>query len=145
MTKATDIETQAATWLVRRDANEFSEEQQAAFEAWQAADPRHRAAYLRLAAAWQRADRLKELRTFESVPRQRVPRKIAVAVAAAASVLLSLALVYRFTGNSETWHTYSTGLGGFQRVVLWDGSTVQLNTGSEIRVTPDVNLTVWAC
>ena len=66
-------------------------------------------------------------------PRQRVPRKIAVMRAAAASVLLELALVYWCTGNSETWHTYPTGLGGFQRIALWDGSTVQLNTGSEMR------------
>jgi transmembrane sensor len=134
MAKAADIEAQAATWLVRVDAGELPEEQQAAFEAWQEADPRHRAAYLRLAAAWRRADRLKELRPFESVPSQRVPRKFAVTVAVAASVLLGLALLHSFTRDSETWHTYSTGLGGFQRVVLWDGSAVELNTGSEVRV-----------
>ncbi len=62
-----------------------------------------------------------------------MPRKIAATVAAAAAVLLTLAVVHWRAGK-ETWHTYSTGLGGFQRIVLWDGSTVQLNTGSEIRV-----------
>jgi len=135
MTKAADIETQAAHWLVRQDAAALSEEQQTAFEAWQQADARHRAAYLRLAAAWQSANRLRELGTIESSPSRRVPRKFAVLAAAAASVLLGLALLYRFAGQSETSHSYSTGLGGFQRVLLLDGSTLELNTGSEVRVS----------
>jgi transmembrane sensor len=134
MTRATDIEAQAANWLVRRDAGPLSDEQRTAFEAWQAADLRHRAAYLRLEAAWRRADRLRELGTIESVPREPPPRRTTVWLATAASVLLGLALLYKFAGGSETWHSYSTGLGGFQRVLLWDGSTVELNTGSEVRV-----------
>jgi transmembrane sensor len=132
MSKAADIETQAATWLVRQDAGELSPEQQHAFDAWQGADARHRAAYLRLAAAWHRADRLREVQTFEASPR--LPRRIVASFAAAASVLLGLMLLLALTGKPEKWQTYSTGLGSFQRVVLWDGSTVELNTSSEVRV-----------
>ena len=51
MTNAADMQTQAATWLTRRDAAGGGAET-SEFRAWLAADPRHRAAYLRLAAAW---------------------------------------------------------------------------------------------
>ena len=53
MSKAEDIESKAAQWLMRRDAAPTEENRD--FTAWLAADPRHRAAYLRLAAYAGRA------------------------------------------------------------------------------------------
>ena len=58
---AADIEAQAAAWLARRDAA-GQEGDSPGFTAWLEADPRHRAAYLRLAAAWERSARMKRLR-----------------------------------------------------------------------------------
>jgi transmembrane sensor len=58
MTTASDLESQAAAWLVRRDSGELSPEEQAEFDAWLSADPRARAAYVRLEAAWTRASGL---------------------------------------------------------------------------------------
>jgi transmembrane sensor len=60
-----DIEAQAAAWLVRREAPSFADEEAAQFEAWASADPRHRAAFVRLEAAWRRADRLRGLRPLD--------------------------------------------------------------------------------
>src|SRR5687767_8009985 len=65
MTTASEIEAQAAAWLVRRDGGALSAEEQAEFDAWTAADARARAAFLRLERGWQRADGLKRLRPLD--------------------------------------------------------------------------------
>jgi len=65
MNTPTDLEAQAAAWLVRREAATFSAADQAEFEAWANADPRHRATFVRLEAAWRRADRLRGLKPLD--------------------------------------------------------------------------------
>ena len=60
MTEAADIEAQAAAWVARSDADGSDQDPQLA--AWLIADPRHRAAYMRLAHAWERTQRLARLR-----------------------------------------------------------------------------------
>jgi transmembrane sensor len=65
MIPSDELETQAASWLVRRDAGPLSGAELAQFEAWLDADPRHRATYVRLEQAWRRADRLGWLKPLE--------------------------------------------------------------------------------
>jgi transmembrane sensor len=60
MSEAADIEVAAAAWIARGDARGGVQDQELA--AWLAADPRHRAAYVRLAHAWERSRRLARLR-----------------------------------------------------------------------------------
>ncbi len=60
MTNAADIEAQAAAWIARNDARGGAQDPELA--AWLIADPRHRAAYLRLSQAWERTQRLARLR-----------------------------------------------------------------------------------
>lgn len=60
MTEAADIEQQAAAWIARGDA--LGSDQDPQLAAWLIADPRHRAAYVRLAHAWERTQRLARLR-----------------------------------------------------------------------------------
>lgn len=60
MSNAADIEAQAAAWVARTDARGGDPDPELA--AWLIADPRHRAAYLRLAQAWERTQRLAILR-----------------------------------------------------------------------------------
>ncbi|HEU5443733.1 MAG TPA: FecR domain-containing protein [Steroidobacteraceae bacterium] len=60
MSNAADIEAQAAAWVARTDARGGDPDPELA--AWLIADPRHRAAYLRLAQAWERTQRLARLR-----------------------------------------------------------------------------------
>lgn len=60
MSDAADIEAQAAAWIARADAR--GDDQDPELAAWLIADPRHRAAYLRLAHAWERTQRLGRLR-----------------------------------------------------------------------------------
>lgn len=60
MSSAAEIEAQAAAWIARCDA--LGSDQDPQLAAWLVADPRHRAAYLRLAHAWERTQRLARLR-----------------------------------------------------------------------------------
>src|SRR6266853_1580502 len=142
MTHAADIEAQAAAWLMKRDATGENAEAPE-FTAWLAADPRHRAAYLRLAAAWERSARLKRMRpdgaavdpdllmpagTRSRWGDRRMPLTLAAGVVAAAVV----AAIW-WMGTPEV-PTYRTDVGGLSRMVLRDGSTVTLNTDTELRV-----------
>ena len=53
-------EQRAAEWLVRMDAGASAVEQQE-LQSFLDVSPRHRAAYVRLSVAWNRADRLRQL------------------------------------------------------------------------------------
>ncbi|MBW4051178.1 MAG: hypothetical protein HIU85_06905 [Proteobacteria bacterium] len=61
MTEAANVEAQAAAWIARNDARGGDQDPELA--AWLIADPRHRAAYVRLAHAWERTQRLARLRS----------------------------------------------------------------------------------
>jgi transmembrane sensor len=178
MTTAPEFEAQAAAWLVKRDSNGLSATDQAEFNAWLEADPRARAAYLRLELAWKRADGLRRLRPldggvdedllahspFEPVPIEEYParegtgrtsdlvpspavvdaevveyvprrRRWAAPLAAAAAVALAaVGAAIWFAYERTGWHEYSTDFGGLSRIVLDDGSVVNLNTNSLMRV-----------
>ena len=184
MTTAPEFEAQAAAWLVKRDAGGLSASEQLEFDAWVEADPRARAAYVRLELAWKRADGLRRLRPldgdidedllahspFEPVPideypaRQgtgktadvvlrpstavvdaqfveRKPRRWGISLAAAASIALIAVAGFMWRAYERTgWHEYTTDFGGLSRIVLDDGSVVNLNTNSFMRVqlTPEL-------
>lgn len=59
-----ELNSEAVTWLVRSEAAACSEEERARLEAW-LAKPRHRAAYLRMRAAWSQADQLRRLQPLD--------------------------------------------------------------------------------
>lgn len=63
MRNAVDIEARAAAWIARCDARGGDQDPELA--AWLIADPRHRAAYLRLAQAWERTQCLARLRAAD--------------------------------------------------------------------------------
>jgi transmembrane sensor len=61
MPTAIEISAIAADWLIRSE-KEATVEQWEALQGWLEADPRHRAAFIRLRTAWNRCDKLKMLR-----------------------------------------------------------------------------------
>lgn len=143
MTRAADIDEQAARWLIRLDAAgpESLHTVRSEFEAWVSSDLRHRAAYLRLSTAWAKSGRLRTLVPAGApidpdLLRRRVRwpqwlRPLRMTGIAASVVALAFFGWWQF-GPVTT--TYRTDLGGFSRVPLPDGSVVALNTDSEIRV-----------
>lgn len=138
MSDAEHIEARAAGWLMRRDAGEAGESPD--FTAWLAADPRHRAAYLRLAAAWESTRQLKRLRPEGGPidPDLLAPKRSGVGhwkpLALAAGVVLVVLSATWWTLRAHDAQVYRTDVGGLSRVLLADGSTVVLNTDTELKV-----------
>lgn len=137
--RAEDIEHDASRWLAARDAGATSPAQTAEFNRWLEADIRHRVAYLRLEANWQRIAKLKELRPLDRdvdpdlLKERRLRRPWPFAIAA--SLLLAIAVgAFWFQQQRHAWQTYETRVGVFSRIVLEDGSVVDLNTNSEVHV-----------
>lgn len=147
-----DIETVAAEWLAKLDRHS-EPDLEAQFKRWRAEDPRHEVVYLRLKAVSLRLERLQSLRPpnegrvdpdFLAVsceppaPQSKSPLRsprLGYLLAAGLAGLIAGAtyLVQSHTGDEY----FRTGVGGFERVVLTDGSVVELNTNTEIRVSFD--------
>jgi transmembrane sensor len=137
---ACGIEEAAAEWLIkRRDCEEWSEADQTALDAWLAQSWAHATAFWRLEAAWGRADRLDALRTpetqrgFAQMRRRVLPILIraAAGVAALAVVGVPAGMVLL---QPELKATYAAPLGGRQTITLRDGSQIELNTNTVVRV-----------
>jgi transmembrane sensor len=130
------IEQQASRWLAARDAGPADAAENAEFEQWLQADIRHRVAYLRLEASWRRGDRLRDLRPLDrgvNADLLRPPRRYWTA-AIAASVLAIFVAGMLFATSQLGWQRFETRVGAFSRIVLEDGSVVDLNTDSDVRV-----------
>ena len=147
------ISEQAARWAVRSLADSFGPEEQRDLAIWLEADTRHLGAYVRARAQWVDLDRLAALHgpasavredapTLRATPRQpwigetneqsRFSRRrvlgAGLAVATLAGVgLAGLALRARAT-------RYTSGIGEIRRIALDDGSTMVLNTATEVTV-----------
>ena len=134
-----DIEHDASRWLAARDAGATSPAQTAEFNRWLEADIRHRVAYLRLEASWRRIAKLKDLRPLDrdvdpDLLKDRPERRPWPFAVAAALLLAIGAGAAWFYQQQFAWQTYETRVGVFSRIVLEDGSVVDLNTNSEVHV-----------
>jgi transmembrane sensor len=137
------IETAAAEWLVERDAG-FAPGRAENFAAWRAADPRHEAAFAEAESALAMIlEDLPAVRApLEARRKQgrvvrpvifRAPVWAAGGLAAALAVFAGLWWLRPAPINATALQTFSAA-GGPQQVALADGSTVNLNTASAVRV-----------
>ncbi|HUF07961.1 MAG TPA: FecR domain-containing protein [Rhodothermales bacterium] len=145
---SSSVNRQASEWLVLLESGDATDQDRARFEEWQAADPAHREAYAALGETWSRLTAMRErVRAAGDVaPGQdaldgglRAPargrrRRHALAWAAAATVLVAAVLggIVFLPGDSAI--PYRTDLGERRTVTLADGSTVELNTDTELLV-----------
>jgi transmembrane sensor len=138
MARASQIEKQAARWVTWVDSGAESADRQADFIAWLVADSHHRAAYRTLSRAWRRMDILSKLRNADFAPISPPPRRqrnYVPALALTALGVIAVAVVLRWMGSPEPqWNMYRTGRGALQSLTLADGSSVTLNTDSELHV-----------
>lgn len=137
MSRAESIDQEASRWLASRDSGARSAELDGAFQQWLDADIRHRVAYLKIEAAWQRGDRLRELRPLDRTVDADLlaPPRRHWSLALAASVVIVLAIAGAWFARTQLgWQRYETRVGSLSRIVLEDGSVVDLNTDSDIRV-----------
>jgi transmembrane sensor len=148
-----DIEAQATRWLVRLDGGR-SPELIAEHARWMAQSPRNRVAYAKASLAWKRMDALRRARPWNppgevdpDLLKSRssvwpgtnlvlnmlriawLPR-LAIGVASAAALAFLAATLFA----PATQVAYSTEIGGHKHVTLDDGSVLDLNTDTAVRV-----------
>ncbi|HEX6866692.1 MAG TPA: DUF4880 domain-containing protein, partial [Caulobacteraceae bacterium] len=111
--RAEKIDQTAADWIARRDSGQWSAADEAALEQWLSASTRNRVAWLRLNAAWEKADEL-------SATPARPTRRWARPAAAAAIAATLLAAVFAATELAPD--SYATKVGGSRAEMLADGS-----------------------
>lgn len=134
------VEAQAADWLQRRHFWKWSAQDQAELDKWLNDAPAHLVAYLRLEAALKRADRLVALRSplvsrlGQLATRNLWPiarRIVAGIVTGAIGVAAMTASVPRHD------RVYATSVGEKKVITLPDGSRIELNTGTSLRLAAD--------
>ncbi len=134
------VDAAAQDWFLRLEGDDGDAAAQAEFRAWLAADPRHKAAYDEVQAAWNAAGELAsafaiddEVATVTPMRRRRLTRQTAVGGLLAACLALFVA------GAALDLPTalradHATAAGEQRRVALPDGSTALLNTDTAIAV-----------
>jgi transmembrane sensor len=137
MKDAQHIEEEASRWLARRDSEDWGEADEAALQSWLEQSTANRIGFLRLEAAWQRADRLAALRRpYVAAPNPRWFSRHAlqsVAAALLAAAVLGGGLTYLWPEHD----VYQTNIGGRETVRLADGSKVELNTDTRLKAQID--------
>lgn len=151
------IEAQAAEWLSRRDAG-LNAKEHAALDVWLAQDPQHRITFEALASVWTNLDDIagtQSARELEneadaellSLDRRKRNLRWALVPLASAAVLF-LAFLFSYPKMNDGLHpgvteTVSTEIGSFRQTTLDDGSFVELNTDTQLRIafsTPERRL-----
>ena len=133
--KAEIVQSSASEWLERRERDDWSERDQREFDFWLTASPAHVIAYMRVEDVWNRANRLQALNhpergTAEVFGRWPLVGKIAAVCAMA--VLAGIGgVIYAFAPRDAI---YTTELGQRENLQLADGSQIELNTDTTLRI-----------
>jgi transmembrane sensor len=139
------IERQAREWLVRMDGDEpLTEEQIQDLRDWIQRSVLHREELQRICKFWGEANVLTELAVCLDSGQPSPPRRSSVSrtstLAVAASALLVSVLLswWVFDEHYQTTNgRYQTGIGQQKLIALSDGSSIRLNTDSQIQVAYD--------
>ncbi|WP_432755611.1 FecR family protein [Pseudomonas sp. WMBT8] len=137
---AEQIVSEAARWLALLNDEDVSAADRQAFEAWCAADPRHRVAFERMGALWGSLDELPAEPARLALNQAFIPRKAGYAVRGGQALALLGVLVAGWASveHLPLWMAdQRTGVGERSQVVLADGSQVQLNSNSALDVKFD--------
>ena len=130
-----ELRTAAASWVVRANGGELSDEELVAFDEWLSASPEHQWAYDQALTTWL---------AFEEAPAPKAERRIpqpqrlaSWAAAAALGIAASVALVVYLAPSAAPAvkaTTYATALGEHRSITLADGSRLDLNTATRLTV-----------
>jgi transmembrane sensor len=128
---ATEIDAEAARWLLRLDRHGRTPELEAELDSWQSEDPRRRGAFLRAEAAWGLMDRAGWSDASNTAPRRHVilTRRHTLLAGGAAACLAAIG-AYLLRPSK-----YATEVGEVRRLPLGDGSVANINTASSIQVS----------
>jgi transmembrane sensor len=141
---------EAASWFVRLQDEAASGDDWLAFEAWLKAGPAHVRAYERLERLWAELDgdrpvieRALDLPAIGGLRRPRsvrtpagMSRRVWLAAGGALAASLAVAIgVATWPRQDLRFTTYQTVLGETRKIALADGTHIELNAGSTIRVS----------
>ena len=133
---ADEIDFEAAQWIERRDCTEWTQADEAGFNVWIDTSPYHRVAFLRIDSGWKNTERLAALRTepqdFFFAPRRFIA--IAKRGAAALGVIVVIAAAAAYYAFAPSYQSYATGIGGRASFTLADGTRIELNTDTVVRI-----------
>ncbi len=139
MSDAREVKAAAAKWFERRNFWDWSAENEVEFAEWLNASLAHRAAYVRVEAAWKRAERLTVVKTslhpgLARAPQQtsRLSRYWFFGAAAAAAIAVAIGVASWPNGEPQ-FQTYATMVGGRETLALSDGTKIDLNTDTQLR------------
>jgi len=132
---------QACYWVVRLHSADCTEAERLGFMRWLAQDKNHRNTYHAAAALWLQMEglrttaepQLQAARTYLLQARQKRSRPTLSWLAIAASLLLVLSAAPDWWAGLNT-ATYRTKIGERAHFALSDGSSIDLNTNSEVQV-----------
>jgi len=133
------IEEEAAQWLIARDEPDWSAQKAQDLEDWLRESAAHQAAYWRLESSWRAADRVAVL-GHSTVPARRHARgRAGMALAASVAALVSIASLKLAQPAGDPTvalpaAAVSTEVGGRRTIGLDDGSRVELNTATLLKV-----------
>jgi transmembrane sensor len=136
---------EAEHWFVRLLDPDFPAEERVAFERWRDADPAHAAAYREIELLWiQSREAVKDpvlmaaaKRALLREPEVRAPRRwLLPAMAAGLAALIAVVVAPRWlaTRTDPVGVAYTTAAGQQQTIKLSDGSSILLDTDSEVVV-----------
>lgn len=145
MTALKDIRAEAASWLERRQRPDWSEQNATELDAWLSADPANAVAYYRIEFAWQRTERLAALRPPQPNAGS-LPSRLKTALTRSAAVIAIAAIagtaLYLATRDRGT-QIYATNIGSRKTLSLPDGSQIELNTNTTLRISKADNRRIW--
>ncbi len=116
---------QAATWFLRIQQSDCSDADQKAFEVWLAASEANRAEYQQYTQLWQNLDQL------ERKPKQSPSKKAYLAIT---SVMMLMLMFGSLQWLSDYEQIHTTAVGDRHQITLADGTTIDMNTDTVIRV-----------
>jgi transmembrane sensor len=126
-----EIQNKAAEWLSRQDRGLTASEENG-LAAWLKESAMHEVCYLRLQAAWERADILSEPSVEKAAQQPRRKAYFWPAAAIAATTFMGLFFGYEYL-HPVVSYSYATPIGKIQSVNLADGTKVKLSSDTVLR------------
>lgn len=147
------IEDLALDWLIRRNGEDWTDDEQVELNDWLEESMAHKAAFWRADHLWQQADRIKSLgidahAEFEAPEEKPEPQRRWWPAAIAASLIAAIGVggtslgpkfFEPFAAQTQLAQQarFDTPIGGRRVVPLVDGSKVELNTQTVLRTAVD--------
>ena len=138
------IQVDASNWVVERHTSpDWDGDSQARLDDWLSQSVLHRVAYLRFEDAWKRSQRLTVLRIARRGQAfvEAISRLRPTILRSAAALLVTAAAGYAITQypKAPEGQAFTTSVGGRETIVMGDGSRIELNTDTSLRLREAAN------